>query len=153
MTFFGTFGNDIFENQKEFYVFREFETNVRKDLFDNSWTPQNPNAKYPRIDRNDSFSSAISNFYVADGSYIRLRNLQLGYMVPSSLGRWLPGGSRVYLQGENIFTSTSYDGLDPSLPAANIYGAAGDVRDQYRGVDRGAYPSNRVFSIGFVTSF
>lgn len=153
MTFFGTFGNDIFENQKEFYVFREFETNVRKDLFDNSWTPTNPNAKYPRIDRNDSFSSAISNFYVADGSYIRLRNLQLGYMVPSSLGRWLPGGSRVYLQGENIFTSTSYDGLDPSLPAANIYGAAGDVRDQYRGVDRGAYPSNRVFSIGFVTSF
>jgi TonB-linked SusC/RagA family outer membrane protein len=153
MTFFGSFGNDIFENQKEFYVFREFETNVVKDLYDNSWTPQNPNAKYPRIDRNDSFSSAISNFYVEDGSYIRLRNLQLGYTVPSGLNRWLPGGSRVYLQGENIFTSTSYPGLDPSLPAANITGAAGDVRDQYRGVDRGSYPSNRVFSIGFVTSF
>jgi TonB-linked SusC/RagA family outer membrane protein len=153
MTFFGSFGNDIFENQKEFYIFREFETNVVKDLYDNSWTPQNPNAKYPRIDRNDSFSSAISNFYVEDGSYIRLRNLQLGYTVPSGLNRWLPGGSRVYLQGENIFTSTSYTGLDPSLPAANVTGAAGDVRDQYRGVDRGAYPSNRVFSIGFVTSF
>ncbi len=153
MTFFGTFGNDIFENQKEFYVFREFETNVRKDLFDNSWTPQNPNAKYPRIDRNDSFSSAISDFYVEDGSYIRLRNLQLGYTVPSGLNRWLPGGSRVYLQGENIFTSTSYDALDPALPAANATGAAGDVRDQYRGVDRGSYPSNRVFTIGFVTSF
>jgi TonB-linked SusC/RagA family outer membrane protein len=153
MTFFGSFGNDIFENQKEFYVFREFETNVRKDLFDNSWTASNPNAKYPRIDRNDSFSSALSDFYVEDGSYIRLRNLQLGYTVPSTMGRWLPGGSRIYLQGENIFTSTDYDGLDPSLPAANINGAAGDVRDQYRGVDRGSYPSNRVFSIGVVTSF
>jgi TonB-linked SusC/RagA family outer membrane protein len=152
-TFFGSFGNDIFENQKEFYVFREFETNVRKDLFENSWTPTNPNAKYPRIDRNDSFSSAISDFYVEDGSYVRLRNVQLGYTVPSTLGRWLPGGSRIYVQGENLLTFTGYDALDPSLPAANVFGAAGDVRDQYRGVDRGAYPSNRVFSIGVVTSF
>jgi hypothetical protein len=65
----------------------------------------------------------------------------------------MPGGSRIYLQGENLLTFTGYDGLDPALPAANITGAAGDVRDQYRGVDRGAYPSNKVFSIGFVTSF
>ncbi len=152
-TMFGTFGNDIFENQKEFYIFREFETNVRKDLFDNSWTPQNPNAKYPIIDKNDGFSSALSDFYVADGSYIRLRNVQLGYTIPSQLGRFLPGGTRIYVQGENLFTITDYEGLDPSLPAANITAAAGDVRDQYRGVDRGSYPSNRVFSIGLVTSF
>jgi TonB-linked SusC/RagA family outer membrane protein len=152
-TFFGSFGNDIFENQKEFYVFRQFETNVRKDLFDNSWTPQNPNAKYPRIDRNDSFSSQLSNFYIEDGSYVRLRNVQLGYTVPSGFSRWMPSGSRIYVQGENLLTFTGYEGLDPSLPAANITGAAGDVRDQYRGVDRGAYPSNKVFSIGFVTSF
>jgi len=152
-TFFGSFGNDIFENQKEFYVFRQFETNVLKDLFDNSWTPSNPNAKYPRIDRNDSFSSQLSNFYIEDGSYVRLRNVQLGYSVPSGFSRWMPSGSRIYLQGENLLTFTGYEGLDPSLPAANISGAAGDIRDQYRGVDRGAYPSNRVFSIGFVTSF
>ena len=152
-TFFGSFGNDIFENQKEFYVFRQFETNVRKDLFDNSWTPQNPNAKYPRIDRNDSFSSQLSDFYIEDGSYVRLRNVQLGYTVPSAFGRWLPGGTRVYVQGENLLTFTDYDALDPALPAANVNGAAGDVRDQYRGVDRGAYPSNKVFSIGLVTSF
>jgi TonB-linked SusC/RagA family outer membrane protein len=152
-TLFGSFGNEIFENQKEFYVFRQFETNVRKDLFENSWTPQNPNAKYPRIDRNDSFSSQLSDFYIEDGSYVRLRNVQLGYTVPSAFGRWLPGGTRVYVQGENLLTFTDYDALDPSLPAANITGAAGDVRDQYRGVDRGAYPSNKVFSIGVVTSF
>ena len=152
-TFFGTFGNDIFENQKEFYVFREFETNVRKDLLANSWTPQNPNAKYPRIDKNDSFSWALSSYYVEDGSYIRLRNLQLGYTVPNALGRWLKAGSRVYVAAENLFTITDYEGLDPSLPAANVNGAAGDVRDQYRGVDRGSYPSNRVFSVGVVTTF
>jgi TonB-linked SusC/RagA family outer membrane protein len=152
-TLFGSFGNEIFENQKEFYIFREFETNVRKDLLENSWTPQNPNAKYPIIDHSDSFSSVLSDFYIADGSYVRLRNIQLGYTIPQSFARWMPGGSRVYLQGENLLTITGYDGLDPSLPAANITGAAGDVRDQYRGVDRGSYPSNKVFSIGFVTSF
>jgi hypothetical protein len=152
-TFFGSFGNDIFENQKEFYVFREFNTNVRKDLLANSWTPTNQNAKYPRLDKNDSYSWAVSSYYVEDGSYIRLRSFQLGYTTPSSFGRWFQAGSRVYLQADNLFTITDYPGLDPSLPAASVTGAAGDVRDQYRGVDRGSYPSNRVFSIGVVTSF
>jgi TonB-linked SusC/RagA family outer membrane protein len=152
-TLFGTFGNDIFENQKEFYVFREFNTNVKKDLLANSWTPQNPNAKYPRIDKNDIYSWALSSYYVENGSYIRLRSLQLGYTVPTSFGRYFQAGSRVYLQADNLFTITDYEGLDPSLPAANVQGAAGDVRDQYRGVDRGSYPSNRIFSIGVVTSF
>jgi hypothetical protein len=59
----------------------------------------------------------------------------------------------VYLAAENLFTFTGYDGLDPALPANNTYSAAGDVRDQIRGVDVGAYPSNRIFSIGIVTSF
>jgi TonB-linked SusC/RagA family outer membrane protein len=152
-TFFGTFGNDIFENQKEFYVFREFNTNVRRDLLENSWTPENPDAKYPRLDKNDSYSWQLSSYYVEDGSYIRLRNVQLGYTVPMSLGRWFQAGSRVYIQAENLFTITDYPGLDPSLPAAEVSGAAGDVRDQYRGIDRGSYPSNRIFSFGVVTSF
>jgi len=43
--------------------------------------------------------------------------------------------------------------LDPALPAASVGGAAGDIRDQYRGVDRGAYPSNRIFSFGISATF
>jgi hypothetical protein len=152
-TFFGTFGNKIFDVQKEFYVFRNFETNVRSDLLANSWTPQNQNAKYPRLDVNDLYSHALSSYYVEDGSYIRLRNLQVGYNIPSTMARWLPDGSRVYVSGENLFTRTNYEGLDPALPAAQITGAAGDIRDQYMGIDRGAYPVSRMFSIGFVTSF
>ena len=151
-TLFGTYGNKIFENQMEFYVFREFNTNVRKDLLANSWTPSNPNAKYPILDVNDSYSHNLSSFYVKDGSYTRLRALQIGYTVPPQYSRWL-AATRVYVQGENLFTITGYDGLDPSLPAANVFGPAGDIRDQYRGVDRGSYPSSRVFSVGIVTSF
>jgi TonB-dependent starch-binding outer membrane protein SusC len=149
---FGTFGNDIFDVQKEFYIFRNFSTNVRRDLLANSWTPERPNSKYPRLDVNDNYSHALSSFYVEDGSYVRMRNLQIGYTVPTRMARWI-SAARVYVQAENLFTRTDYEGLDPSLPAANIVGPAGDIRDQYRGIDRGTYPSNRTFSIGIVTSF
>lgn len=151
-TLFGTFGNDIFDVQKEFYVFRNFNTNVRRDLLTDSWTPENTDAKYPQLDVNDTFSSDLSSFYVEDGSYVRLRNLQIGYTVPAGV---LPGfrSMRVYVQGENLFTITGYDGLDPSLPTANVTSAGSDVRDQYRGVDRGSYPSNRTISLGISARF
>jgi TonB-dependent starch-binding outer membrane protein SusC len=150
-TIFGTYGNKIFENQMDFYVFQDFSSNVVKDRLANSWTPQNLNAKYPRLDITDTYSGAISSYYVKDGSYTRLRNMQVGYTLPSG-ARYLPG-ARVYVQGENLFTKTNYDGLDPALPAGNSTGAAGDNRDQFMGVDVGAYPSNRIFSIGISTSF
>jgi TonB-linked SusC/RagA family outer membrane protein len=151
-TLFGTFGNEIFDVQKEFYVFRNFSTNVRSDLLTDSWTPTNQDAKYPRLDVNDNQSNALSDFYIEDGSYVRLRSLQLGYNVPPRFARWL-SATRVYVQAENLFTLTGYPGLDPALPAANVFGPAGDIRDQYRGVDRGSYPTNRMFSLGLVTSF
>ena len=151
-TVFGTFGNEIFDAQKEYYVFRNFSTNVRKDLLTDSWTEQNKNAKYPRLDVNDNYSRAISSFYVEDGSYVRLRSVQLGYEVPPRYLRWIPA-AKVYLQAENLFTFTGYNGLDPALPAANVFGPAGDIRDQYRGIDRGSYPSSRTFSIGIITNF
>jgi hypothetical protein len=151
-TFFGTFGNKIFDVQKEWYVFRNFNTNVRQDILTNSWTPTNLNAKYPILDINDNFSHAISSFYVENGSYVRLRNLQIGWTVPPALISWLPAG-RVYVQAENLFTITGYPGLDPALPPANFFGPAGDLRDQYFGIDRGSYPTNRTFTVGINTTF
>lgn len=151
-TVFGTFGNEIFDAQKEYYVFRNFSTNVRRDLLTHSWTPERADiARYPRLDVNDNFSRSLSSFYIEDGSYVRLRNVQIGYNVAPGV-RWMPV-SRVYLHGENLFTLTRYPGLDPALPAANVFGPAGDVRDQYRGVDRGSYPSNRMVGIGLIANF
>ena len=154
-TLFGTFGNDIFEVQKEFYVFYNFSTNVRSDLLTESAIVENgqvtnPGAKYPQIDRSDTFSGQqLSDFYIEDGSYVRLRNIQVGYTLPQA---WIQG-VRVFVQGENLFTITGYPGLDPTLPAAAVFGPAGDIRDQYRGVDRGAYPSNKVFTLGVSATF
>jgi TonB-linked SusC/RagA family outer membrane protein len=149
-TVFGTFGNEIWDAQREFYVFRLFDTNVRRDLLTDSWTPDNLDATYPRLDYTDTFSGQqLSSFYVEDGSYVRLRNLQVGYRLPQT---WMTG-MRVYVQAENLFTITGYPGLDPALPAASVTGAAGDIRDQYRGVDRGTYPSNRMISLGINATF
>src|ERR1051325_8405791 len=113
-TLFGTFGNKIFNAQKYWYVFRYFDTNVRSDLLANSvvldgicgQTPPvppdtvpgfacpgkvtNPNAKYPRLDVNDAaWSRQFSSYWVEDGSYVRLRSLQIGYNVPPGLVRWI----------------------------------------------------------------
>lgn len=149
-TVFGTFGNEIFDAQKEYYVFRNFSTNVKRDRLTDSWEPGMTDAKYPRLDVNDTFSGQqLSSFYVEDGSYVRLRTLQIGYRIPE---KWIPN-TRVYVQGENLLTLTGYEGLDPALPAASAFGAAGDIRDQYRGVDRGAYPSNKTISFGVSTKF
>jgi len=149
-TVFGSFGNEIWNVQKQFYVFRNFSTNVRRDLLTDSWEPGKTDAKYPRLDVNDTFSGQqVSSYYVEDGSYVRLRTLQIGYRLPERL---IPN-TRVYIQAENLFTLTGYSGLDPALPAANVFGPAGDVRDQYRGVDRGAYPNNKSFSFGVSTKF
>ncbi|UCG84747.1 MAG: TonB-dependent receptor [Gemmatimonadota bacterium] len=154
-TLFGTFGNDIIDVNKQFYVFQNFSTNVRRDMLTDAAVVQNgvvtnPDAKYPRLDRNDTFSGQqVSSFYVEDGSYVRLRSLQIGYRMPRS---WMPA-MRVYLQAENLFTITGYPGLDPALPAQNTSGVTGDLRDQYRGIDRGAYPSNKTFSLGISAEF
>jgi len=106
------------------------------------------------MDVNDSYSRLLSSYYVEDGSYVRLRALQVGYTLPATAS-WAKNlaGARIYLSAENLFTFTGYEGLDPSLPANATTSAAGDVRDQIRGVDVGSYPSNRIFSIGIVTSF
>jgi hypothetical protein len=116
--------------QKEFYVFRNFSTNVRRDLLTDSWCdvgeegcvrPRDPNAKYPRLDVNDNVSYTLSSYYIEDGSYIRLRNLQIGYTVPPAWIRWIPA-ARVYVQAENLFTM-------------------------------GTYPSSRTITVGISTTF
>ena len=161
-TMFGSFGGQIYDAQKDFYVFRDFSTNVVKDRLTNSFCiagdagcthPGDQSAKYPRINQNDNGSDDISSFFIESATYVRLRALQIGYAVPASLISWLPSGGRIYVQAENVFTLTGYPGLDPSLPARAFTGASGDVRDQFRNVDVGVYPSNRTFTVGISTTF
>jgi len=152
---FGSFGNDIFDITDEFTVFRLFSTNVRADRLTDSWTPTNTDAKYPQLDQNDQFSSAFSSFYVEDGSYVRLKNISLGYTIPrSNLGNLGLSSLRVYLQAQNLFTITGYDNLDPALPAISGGDDQGlNNSDQAQGIDRGTYPTNRIISFGINAAF
>ncbi len=176
-TVFGTFGGQIFNTQKYWYAFRYFQTNVAKDMLTNSaqlngdcepLPPPGPglpspgyncpgrlinaDAKYPRLDNSDDFSRQFSSYWVEDGSYVRLRTLQIAYNLPPAIVRWIPA-ARVYLQAENLFTISGYSGLDPSLPVPATNGNTGDIRDEARGIDQGVYPSNRIITIGISTTF
>jgi len=177
-TVFGTFGGQIFNSQKYWYAFRYFQTNVAKDMLVNSAqldgdceplpppipggnSPgyncpgrlMNPGAKYPRLDNSDDFSRQFSSYWVEDGSYVRLRTLQISYTLPPAIVRWIPA-ARIYLQAENLFTFSGYSGLDPSLPVpAATTNDGRDIRDESRGIDQGVYPSSKVITIGISTTF
>lgn len=108
----------------------------------------NPEAAIPRAsiqDPNDN--DRISDRYVEDGSYIRLKNITLGYTFPSKLiKKFGINNLRLYANIQNLLTITGYDGYDPEIGAStqstNVYG-----------LDYGRYPSPTVYSFGLNVSF
>lgn len=149
--FFGSFGNDIFNSTKQFTIFRQFDTNADQRLVTDAWTPQNPNTDLPALDINDTESRRPSSFYVEDGSYIRLTQLQLGYTFPNSFGGDVLSNLRLYVQAQNLFTITDYSGLDPAL---STFGTGNsDADDLFMGVDFGNYPTTRIFMVGVNAAF
>lgn len=149
--FFGSFGNDIFNSTKQFTIFRQFDTNADRRLVTDAWTPQNPNTDLPALDINDSESRRPSSFYVEDGSYIRLTQLQLGYTFPSTIGGDILSNLRLYVQGQNLFTITDYSGLDPALSSFGTGNS--DADDLFMGVDFGNYPTTRIIMFGVNAAF
>ena len=112
--------------------------NMLKDILD-AWSPQNVNSNIPRVSANDPNNNfgTTSDFYIEDGSYVRLKNITIGYTLPDVLTQKMHISSlRVYLTGQNVFTSTKYTGFDPEVGM-----------DQY-GVDLGRYPVARAFMFG-----
>jgi len=126
-------------------VYRAYERNA---TFNNKfrsvlgrWTgPGTTNdAKTPRYSFTDPNSNIrVSDRYVEDGSFIKVKNIQLGYTFPASLTKGVFKSLRIYGQAKNAFVFTKYTGYDPEI--------AGGVFDS--GIDRGAYPQPRIFSVG-----
>ena len=145
---FGSFGNDIFNATLIQSYFMNFNSNVIKDILEKEGT-----GNYPKINGLDASSRSASTFYVEDGSYVRLGNLQVGLKIPKTLTSKLGmSGARVYLQGQNLFTITKYSGVDPAVSNANI-GNAGNVNDQTTGYDNGNYPANKIMTLGINLEF
>ncbi len=144
----GSVGNEIYNYNKLFEVFRFFNTNVRKDVLERAFDPvNNPDGDYPMISEDDIYSENSTSFYVEDGSYLRLRTLQIGYTIPNDvLDNIGMENVRVYLQGQNLLTVTGYSGIDPALSSF-------ETGDQRRGFDYGNYPSSKIIQFGINASF
>ena len=89
------------------------------------WTPEKPNNTYQRVFIDNQRATIKSEYYVENMSYLRLKNLELGYRFPDKwMDRIRIDGIRVYLSAQNLFTVTDYKGFDPEragVEATNIY--------------------------------
>lgn len=136
--FQGSEGNDIYNFTRFFTDFNSFP-GAKSHRYQNSWSPNNTSGKLPQLTNNPAqhYSSA-STYYIEDGSYLRLKNIQLGYNLPESLTSKIGVESlRLFIQGKNLFTWTQYSGLDPEI---NLQSYGGDDVNLDIGIDRGAYP-------------
>src|SRR5690606_22488575 len=113
--------------------------NAPKYLVENMWTPDNRNAKYPRLSdvkvQNNKWASAM---WIVDGSYLRIKSVQLGYTLPESfVGKIGVKSLRVHASGGNLHTWTEFPYLDPEAPD----------------VSNGFYPQQRVYQFGIDVKF
>ena len=140
----GVVGNQVFNVTRRtdlYYI------NLPKTIL-NRWTGEGTSNTQPRFmfdSPNNNYRS--SDLWVEDASFLRARNVQLGYTLPQ---KWTQKVAvqrfRVYVQAENLFTLTKYSGCDPEVTGGN--GFSSDL-----GVDRGVYPQSRTFSVGVNLNF
>jgi len=140
---YASVGNDIFRGYERGLNY----TNKFASVL-NRWTGEgtsNTEPRYSFIDANNN--SRASDRYVEDGSFIKIKNIQLGYSFPEATASKLGLSSlRVYALAKNAFTFTDYTGYDPE-----ISNGGSPVLDS--GVDRGTYPSPRIISLGLNLKF
>ena len=153
----GIMGVDIYNAQESFNNTLYGDYNTTNDIFNTSDFGGNgiitnvPRSNYPinhpqfkGTDPNGNWSR-VSSYHVKNGSYLRMKNLQLGYNIPKSILKYIKTSSaRFFIMSDNLFTITKYNGFDPEI--------AGDVRA--RGIDSdGRYPTTRYLSMGLNLNF
>ncbi len=146
----GVQGNQIFNHVRYWTDFEVFQGNRTKRMLYDSWRPDNPKAKLPILDANDAQSGEPSTYFVEDGSYLRFKNIQLGYSLPKSiLSKLGTDHFKVYVQAQNLFTFTKYSGLDPEINLRNFNSGS----DRQIGVDEGVYPTPKSIIVGLSIGF
>lgn len=139
---YGSQGNDIFNYNRYWTDFwQSYPGQKSKDLLYNSWTETNRTATIPKASSIPNFSTnqTVCSYYIEDGSYLRMKNLQFGYTFPQSItGKLKINSLRIFLQAVNLFTITGYSGLDPELGGSDLA----------FGIDFGNYPTATQFIFG-----
>ena len=148
----GSQGNDVYNYVRYFSDFNTFQGNKsRRALFDAwqpanptapvaQWTAANPGATAPIPDANDQISSRPSSYFIEDGSYFRIKNIQLTCDIPESVLKTVGiSGAQIYIQAQNMFTFTKYSGLNPEVQTNN---------DTSLGFDGGFMPVAKTVMVG-----
>lgn len=143
LRFFGNHGNDIYKA----FIRHDAPFLNKPVAYLNSWTPTNTDTDIPRsalLGVGTSQQNEVSDFYVEDGSFLKLRTITLGYTLPKSISNAVKASKiRFYVTAQNLFVFTRYSGVDPEIGQAQSASFL-DV-----GIDRGFYPQPRVFLGGF----
>lgn len=143
LQFSGAFGHKSFNGPRSAYDRFDDNSNYRADY--DPWTPDNPNAKDPRPIYADSRNvRGNQDRWLENGSYLRVKQMALGYNLPKSLLGEVFSGIRVYVNAQNLITFTSYKGLDPEFLNTNIWD---------RSYDGGSFPNPRGVTFGAQVSF
>lgn len=138
--FQGTHGNDIFDATRRIDA---LASNLPSWML-NRWTGEGTSTRLPRYVQADPYNWQSSDLLVYDGSYLRLKNLQLGYTLPAALTNKVSVSRfRVYVAAENLWTWTKYHGYDPEISSGGTS----------LGIDYGVYPQARVWTVGCNLTF
>jgi TonB-linked SusC/RagA family outer membrane protein len=143
----GVYGRDVFNESKvDMYQFSNYDYSTTTMAL-TRWTPENRSTTNYRINGNDPNKnmSNPSSWYIEDGSFFRIKNVELGYTIPK---KWSDkvGMSRfrIYISGQNLLTFTKYTGFDPEFGIGSALSA---------GVDGGSYPQSKIYMMGLQIEF
>lgn len=155
--FQGVAGNKIFRMLKYYSHQKTGYFNAPADILETAWRapgtlgsddPGNPSNTEYQISSDPKLNTKASSYYVEDGSFLRLKNLQIGYTFPQQwISRAKISNLRVYIGIQNVFTATKYQGIDPELAGNN-----NDNPTDF-GIDRSNYPQPRTFMGGLNLAF
>ncbi len=146
----GVQGNEIWNGKRYHQVLDGTRGLKRREALD-AWTPQNTDTNVPRATILDlNLNKRPSDYLVEDGSYLRLKNVQLGYSLPTDiLEKFYVANLRIYISGQNLLTFTDYQGYDPEI--GRPLNGQGTLFDS--GVNRRAYPQNKMVLFGLQVGF
>lgn len=154
----GSQGNEIFNYVRYFSDFNTFQGNRSQRALNDAWQPANPtapvaewtaanpNATTPIMDADDATSSQPSSYLIEDGSFFRIRNIQLTYNFPTDiLEKVSIANAQIYVQAQNVVTWTKYSGLNPEI---NLRRTGDSNRNLTLGYDGGFNPVAATISLG-----
>lgn len=129
-------------------AYRFGNENFSKDFYDNRWHGAGTSTTYPSANVGSTTNAAPNSFYIEDGSYIRLRTVQLGYALPAGLmSKWKMKKVRVFLDAQNAINLFGYKGFTPEI---GYDAGAGPIS---RGIDASVYPLSAIYRLGLQVQF